>query len=192
MGGEVGPSNSLAFTMDAAAISNALGRAYNDYFALSDILNSDLEALLGQDLDSPAQRRNFLRASWALVEGDTESLRRITLSVIEASDATPNSRQQKLIDDERGLDSCTRIKECLKLSWVVFELDKPPNFGGPEWGEVLVCSARRDKITHPKTAEDLEIGEEEWRRCYAAIEWLVQQFVHFHERSKYKYVDGES
>jgi hypothetical protein len=185
-------TGSLAFTMDAAGISNALGGAYDDYFALSDILNSDLEALLGQDLDIPMQRRNFLRASWALIEGDTESLLRITKSVIEASEAVPTSKQEKLLENERNLDSCTRIKECLKLAWAVFDIEEPPDFCSTGWTDVLVSNARRDRITHPKTAADLAIPEEEWKHCYAAIEWLVHQFVRFHELSKHRYLDSES
>ena len=175
--------------MDAA---DALGKAYDDYFAVSDVLMTDLTALVDQPLQSGVERRNFLRGAWGLIEGDTESLRRIAASIAEASGKALTSKQQKLIADERSLDSLDRIKESLKLAYAVFALPNAPNFGGPEWGWVITASTRRDRVTHPKTVADLEISEQEWSDCFKAFTWLNGLFRDFHSAIHRTYASGES
>ena len=49
--------------------------AFDNYFALSDVLRSDLIALLDSELASQHWRRNYIRVSASLIEGYAHCLR---------------------------------------------------------------------------------------------------------------------
>ena len=108
--------------------------AFDNYFALSDILREDLLALLESESDSQHWRRNYVRVSAALIEGYAHCLRNMCAVSFDCVAPSIATKEAEVIRSERNFDANERIKLTLRVAYKLFELEPAPNFGGgPEW-----------------------------------------------------------
>ncbi len=161
--------------------------AFDNYFALSDILIKDLQALLESESDSQHWRRNYIRVSASLIEGYAHCLREMCAVSFLCISPEINRKEEKLLRSEQSLEANERIKRTLRVAYKLFELQPPPNFGGSEWPRAQRILAKRHQIMHPKTPADLDISDELWEELYNDITWLLGQFFSFISTSEKKY-----
>lgn len=129
--------------------------------------------------------RSFIRSCYSFMDSvatRTESLS--TLSMI-AKGKKPKSNQItnmtnsiiRQLPEERNEGNkdrrtfCRRIKESLKviseLTGYAFDLSTQ----NVEWEEFNISTKVRDRITHPKVAEDLLVSKEEWMAVIRSTYW---------------------
>jgi len=161
--------------------------AFNNYFALSDILIKDLQALRESESDSQHWRRNYIRVSASLIEGYAHCLREMCAVSFLCISPEINQKEEKLLRSEQSLEANERIKRTLRVAYKLFELQPAPNFGGSEWPRAQRILAKRHQIMHPKTPADLNISDELWEELYDDITWLLEQFFSFISTSEKKY-----
>ena len=153
--------------------------AFDNYFALSDVLREDLVALLDSESNSQPWRRNYIRVSAELIEGYAHCLRELCAVSFEcvAPDITP--KEADVIRSERNVDANERIKLTLRVAYKLFELQPASNFGGPEWPRAQRVLAKRHLLMHPKGPADLEIPDELCEELRQDVIWLLGQLFDF-------------
>lgn len=163
--------------------------AFRNYLSLSPILQGDLEALLATETNAPHWRRNFVRASAALIEGYAHCLRDMCAISFECSASKISKDEAEVLKSEGSFSANDRVKFTLRVAYKLFQLSPAPQFGGNEWPSAQRVLRKRNCIMHPKTPEDLEISDELWTELREGVLWLFRQFFDFFALLKEKY-DG--
>lgn len=160
-------------------VQEKMDAAFDNYFALSDILRSDLSDLLGSENDSQHWRRNFVRVSASLIEGYVHCLREMCAVSFECLTLSINQKETEVLRSERGFDANERFKLTLRVAYKLFELEPAPNFGGSEWVRSRRVLEKRHLLMHPKSPADLEIPDDLWVELREDVVWLVEQLFKF-------------
>ena len=153
--------------------------AFDNYFALSDLLRDDLVALLDSESSSQHWRRNYIRVSVSLVEGYAYCLREMCTVSFECVAPEIGKREAEVLRSERSFDANERIKLTLRVAYKLFELQPAPNFGGPEWPRAQRVLAKRHLLMHPKSPADLEVPDDMWNELREDVTWLIEQLFNF-------------
>lgn len=156
-----------------------LDAAFDNYFELSDVLRSDLVALLDAESDSQQWRRNFIRVAASLIEGYTHCLSDMCKVSFECEAPTISEKQAEAIRSERKFGAAERLKLTLSAAHTIFELAPAPSFRGKQWQSAKSVFAKRNLLMHPKTAVDLEISDASWSTLRDGVTWLVEQVFGF-------------
>lgn len=155
--------------------------AFENYFALSDVLREDLSALLDGESDSQHWRRNFIRVSASLIEGYAHCLREMCVVSFDCVDPSISQKEAEVLHSERNFDANERIKLTLRVAYKLFDLQPAPNFGGAEWPRAQRVIGKRHLLMHPKTPADLEVPEAVWNELRQDVIWLLEQLFNFIE-----------
>jgi hypothetical protein len=147
--------------------------AFDNYFELSTILQADMNALLDGENDTQHWRRNFVRASAALIEGYAHCLRDMCTVSFECEAPAIAKKEAEVLKSENGFDANDRVKFTLRAAYKLFELAPAPNFGGNEWRRAVL--SKRHLLMHPKTPPDLEIPDDLWKEIREDVTWLLEQ-----------------
>ena len=153
--------------------------AFDNYFALSDVLLEDLAALLDSESNSQHWRRNYIRVSASLIEGYAHCLREMCKVSLECVAPAIGQKEAEVLGSERNFDANERIKLTLRVAYKLFELQPAPNFGGPEWRRAQRVLEKRHLLMHPKCTGDLEIPDDLWTELYDDVAWLLEQLFNF-------------
>lgn len=161
--------------------------AFDNYFQLSNILQTDMYVLLDGENDSQHWRRNFLRASSSLIEGYAHCLREMCAVSFECIAPEINRNESEVLQSESGFDANERIKLTLRVAYKLFQLEPAPNFGGNEWFRAQRVLSKRHLLMHPKTPVDLEVPDDFWDEMRDDVAWLVEQLFNFFSLLQQKY-----
>jgi hypothetical protein len=161
--------------------------AFDNYFALSRVLQEDMTALLDSENQTQHWRRNFIRASASLIEGYAHCLRDMCMVSFECIAPEIGKREAEVLQSERGFDTNERIKFTLRVAYQLFQLEPAPNFGGNEWPRAQLVLSKRHLLMHPKTSGDLEVSDEIWNEMRDDIAWLMEQLFNFFSLLQEKY-----
>lgn len=153
--------------------------AFDNYFVMSDLLQADIEELLNHDEGTQSARRNFVRAAASLVEGYSSCFREMCQVGLETGPGTLSKKEVKVLKSERSFGSVERIKLSARAAFKLFGLPSPPDFGASGWRQAQTFLEKRDRLMHPKSAQDLEISDESWADIYDGTVWLLQQLFGF-------------
>jgi hypothetical protein len=167
--------------------SHELGQVYEDYFQLSDTLREDGERILSDQKTDQTWRRNLIRVTWPMIEAYASVLRRQCLVFTKFCELNLSTKHRKLLIDESNFHSSERIKESLKLAYRLHQLDRTMNFGNIDWQNVQDAIKVRDRITHPKNSQDLNIDDEEWARIHSGLAWMLKGFTDYFDQVNQKY-----
>jgi len=159
-----------------------LDAAFDMYFAMSKDLQGDITALIHDEEDSQSSRRNFIRAASALMEGYARCFREMCQVGIETGAGPPTSQEVKILRSERSFHSAERVKLTLQAAYKLFQLPALPEFRGEDWRNAQRLLEKRNKLMHPKSAEDLEVTDELWHDVYYGAIWLFKQLFGFIEQ----------
>lgn len=161
-----------------------LDAAFDKYFAMSNILQDDIEALLDAQDDSHNSRRNFIRAAAALIEGYAHCFREMCEVGVATGAGRLTPKEVQVIQAERSFDSTERIKLTLRAAYKSFQLPSGPDFGDEGWRHAQSLIDKRDRLMHPKSAEDLEVSDDLWANIHEGTKWLFKQCFGFMEQLK--------
>ncbi|HEY4369064.1 MAG TPA: hypothetical protein VGN07_17655 [Steroidobacteraceae bacterium] len=156
-----------------------LDSAFDKYFAMSKILQRDMEALLSNDDESESSRRNFIRAAASLIEGYAHCFREMCAVGLETGPGALTAKEENVLKDERGFGSIDRIKYTLRGTYRMFQLPSPPEFSDRGWVDAQALLKKRDALMHPKSVEDLSISEQQWLGLHSGAVWVLAQLFGF-------------
>jgi hypothetical protein len=176
--------------VDSRAATEQLTTAFDNYFAMSEILRDDLIAALNVEDESPAWRRNFLRATVVLVEGHTHCLREICLVGLACNPPEISDKETRALRSEKEFSAIDRFKYTLRATYKIFALQPTPDFGDIHWARATMALRKRDSLIHPKYPTDLEIPAELWSEIHAGITWLMKQLFNFTALLQEKYLSA--
>lgn len=135
--------------------------------------------------DDQTRRRNFIRASFAAIEGLVWLLRSHVLSVADSMgyldplDVLALRDIGYSVNDNGVLRSTsqympltTAIKYAIRRAQAIAP-DIAVDYGDAGWSKLLEAIKVRHRVTHPKTADDLIITSEELESSSRALAWLL-------------------
>jgi hypothetical protein len=166
-----------------------LGKTLNEMLAVSGVLRQDIESLgvvYRHDWSSQPLRRMFVRAYWSMIEGEVYCTKQFILHACELGDKSLSAKEHvflsesRVIVDEEGaaslkyehIDALSNLKRTLKVAASKFDLDWAPNFSTQGWEKLALSLKLRHRITHPKTAAELDIHKD-------AFAWFLEAFNEF-------------
>ncbi|HOM12551.1 MAG TPA: hypothetical protein PLB41_04465 [Rubrivivax sp.] len=164
---------------DWATLQHQMDDAFDNYFALSEVLREDLSALLDAEFDSQSSQRNFIRASAAMIEGYTHCIREMCLVGLQCDAPALTSKEIAALKPERGVDTNDRYKLTVRAAYKMFELSPLPDFGGEHWVRAKEVLNKRHLLMHPKLPSDLAIASPTWPAIKDDVAWLMQQLFAF-------------
>ena len=153
--------------------------AFDNYFALSKVLQDDLGVMLDIESDSQHWRRNYIRVSASLIEGYAHCLREMCAVSFECVAPEIGKKEAEVLRSERSFDANERIKVTLRVAYKLFELQPAPNFGGSEWPRAQRVLEKRHLLMHPKNPADLEVPDYLWNELRGDVTWLIEQLFNF-------------
>ena len=163
-------------TMDnESSLQKRMDAAFDNYFELSKVLQADMSSLLDGENDTQHWRRNFIRASAALIEGYAHCLRDMCAVSFECVAPEITNKEAEVLRSEHNFDANDRIKFTLRATYKLFELSPAPDFGGNEWPRAQRVLGKRHLLMHPKTTDDLEVSEDLWQEIREDVAWLFEQ-----------------
>jgi len=162
-----------------SASQKRMDEVFNNYFNLSNTLQSDINALLDGINDSHNWRRNFIRTSASLIEGYTHCLREMCAISFNLIAPKLTKKESKLLLSERSFDTNERLKHTLRAAYKLFELEPVPIFNNNEWSKARQFLDKRDLLMHPKTSIDLEISDDIWSEVHDGALWIIEQLFKF-------------
>ena len=139
--------------------------------------------------DSPFNRRTYVRAYFAFVEGwvwinkqlalvrhylsntpllseaEVALLRDEQYEVKSNGDAVIRTKFIRLVDNIRFMDKCLDK---------VGRPTKPLDFESPAWRALKESVEIRNRITHPRTPEDLDLSDEDMKTIQDAANWFAK------------------
>lgn len=156
----------------------------NNFIRLSTILLEDFVGLYEGDLETPLQRRNFVRASVALFEGVAHCYLDLCAVAVATARVHVSKAEDELIQDRRSGSASDRMKLALRLVHRIFETGHQPDFSGAGWAAAQQAIGKRHLLMHPKAPRDLSFSDDDWRQIEAGIVWMQDQQRHFVEYLK--------
>jgi hypothetical protein len=168
--------------------------AYKEFLVIQSSLGEDrnvcVKSLIA-DSESQFWRRSLIRADFAYLEAICFQLKRLCLTETiiknaeisidfstaelsllkeETYNIDDNGRAQSSKSKIRTADNLLfAIKMVAKLTSTDVDIDK----SSKEWSDFKAAIKIRDRITHPKTALDIEISDNEIRNLQTSIHWVM-------------------
>lgn len=154
--------------------------------AVWSILNRDVEAATayGQFENTKYAQRALVRAHFALIEGLSYALRQVTLASLHGTEfiteaETALLREERYSIDEKGHPKSAQqflkfpesllfsIRCYIKNHGATFD----PDIQHPGWSAMRRAVKVRDRVTHPKSAESLNLSDEDLQSFVDAAAW---------------------
>ena len=176
-----------------------LDELFGNYKLFSAALVSDVkEAHAALKItDTQFQRRVYFRSFFAAVEGMLFARRYIVSSIIQRDPNCLSCRKLSIGDrailDEVSFELCddgavrerTRnfqpflkmVRFTSRIYFTFFNTSHRTEYGGDGWRAFRNAAAVRDRITHPKSPEALDISDSELDDLYAASRWVNSQLM---------------
>jgi len=178
------------------AYARGLAVPLDDLLESSALLRDDIQRLLDAFADSwddQTFRRVFVRASWSYIEAVVFGLKQLVLTActLGSEDLSFKTRgflsEQRIEVNSRGeakvlvvhTETMKNIKMTLKLASTQFDVAWRPAFGNGSWDRLRQSLQIRHRLTHPKTATELQVQDEELDLHREAFMWFAQGFNEF-------------
>jgi hypothetical protein len=132
-------------TTSLSPAEQRLATAFNNFIDLGYVLMSDILDLTETEYESRSQswRRNYIRASIALVEGFGHCLREMCAVGSECATPSITARERQVLQAESDFDTSERIKLTLRVAYKLFELQPAPTFARREWTQAKWALQKR-------------------------------------------------
>jgi len=153
--------------------------------ALSTTLRTDVEEIAAA-MTFQSYRRHYLRAFFAWVEAENHVRRQVSLLLAATANFSIAEfaclQEETYVLDEQGrcqtrptfgrLLGSTRFSFAafLKATGGTYE----PNYGDKGWCAFRSAVDMRHRLTHPKTANELQVSDEEIAVLSTAVRWYVE------------------
>ena len=162
-------------------LQRQLDSAFDNYLQLTDLLRDDLNQMLDSEVNAQHWRRNFVRASVAMLEGHAYSLRQICVVALRCEAPSITGKERRAIQEERAFDTNDRFKLTLRAAYKLHSFKPLPRFDGGEWRQACKLMRKRHRLMHPRNPRDLGMADSTWKSYKRSIVWLTRQFFLFLE-----------
>jgi hypothetical protein len=137
---------------------------------LQPVLQADIRDLMDRlyrERTSQTLRRAFVRGAWGYIEGSTHGVGEFVRTLEDLANAPHPHRPAEKI---RTMD---RLK--FTLSWAADRLAPgwEPTFSDSGWKALREGLPVRDRLMHPKKADDLTVSDDEIDRLRDALMWFT-------------------
>ena len=152
------------------------------YAVLKDDFSRAKAAVLGDP--SAFHKRNFVRTTFALMDGFAFQLRQVTLATLENTDLVSDGDRAILREERYHLSSqgIPEVKENFQktLPMILFSLrvyaknhgsDFTPDTSLNGWNCLRQAVEIRDRVTHPKSMTDLDINDDVGHVFAEGVHW---------------------
>jgi hypothetical protein len=136
--------------------------------------------------DTQSNRRHLIRVLFAAIEGQVWTFREHVTSVAKSSDiltveeelafseaSYSVTSQGKIVEQTRFVPLLGMIRLTTRLAERI-NSNLKADFDDSGWDALRRAIEIRNRITHPKSAADLEISEQDLTRCQAGFNWLFK------------------
>jgi hypothetical protein len=141
---------------------------------------------LAKDDENQFWRRTFIRTLFATIEGINYQFKRLALCVADCSALKLDTATETLLKEEsyelknngqvKTSKAKLRTADNLLFSWnivgVVCEVTNKVDQSGDDWQNFIESIKIRDRITHPKHLEDLNISDSNSETIFRTYFWF--------------------
>jgi hypothetical protein len=152
------------------------------------LIGDSLSVLDGRALQS--MRRAYVRAAFARIEAFVFALKQLTIERANSNGIELSTRDREVLAEISSKHNTAgeiiiahmypKLSESLKTTFRVLchvlQLDYNLDHGGG-WSALLASVVVRNRITHPKVTDELQITEEEIKYVEASLKWLDIQWT---------------
>ena len=163
-----------------------LARELAPIFRLWAELQRDVEAaraaMVSSTSDTQFARRQFVRATFAKLEGLTSTLKQLSLRSPTAYSAAESAllREETFSLDDKGeprvaanhLKLAANIQFAFRMYARRLDLRFSLPTSGSEWSDLKLAMAVRNRLMHPRKPEDLTVSEAEVETASRASAWI--------------------
>ena len=159
-------------------------------------LRDDVEhALSASDAGSASDRRNLLRTIVSAIEGVSWVYRMHVLSIAKvvievspllelafAESSFAVSEQGKIEEQPRYISTMAMIRLTTRVAKSI-NVDIDVDFSGSGWRNLRSAIGMRNRVTHPKSIEDLTVTDDDTRKAKQGFFWFLNTVVHVMEQT---------
>lgn len=162
---------------------------HNDELSFVQLLLADVTAAdkRHQDHESQSAKRDLVRTSFAGIEGVVWIFREHIRELAVITGALKEAEALALSETTYGVDASGRvnaqqkflqmpatIRLCARIAERISGESKI-DFSANEWNELKNAIKIRNRITHPKKRQDLDLSERDLSTCISALHWFLEQ-----------------
>jgi hypothetical protein len=123
--------------------------------------------------DTSYARRVYVRTIFAAIEGLTFSMKQVTLADSSIKKLVFSIEEIRFLGDEKGSWK-ENLHETMLLYARALNPTYQPKFSDHGWGCLQKANKIRDRITHPKDINALEISDQEMATIDKGTEWYLK------------------
>jgi hypothetical protein len=130
---------------------------------------------IAQKQDTALNRRNFVRAAFAAIDGIIFYIKQDCLNRYKEAPYLYSPEELVQIFRKRSLDDSFHFAVIMvtKKSMPEFKLDRESQ----NWRNFVTAKDIRNRITHPKTIKELGISDQDLRVVKAAFDWVNETAI---------------
>ncbi len=145
--------------------------------------------------DSQAAKRNLVRSTVSAIEGVLWHARLVVLSYLEdLSEPTDIERMALretsyvvrengiIVEQPRHVPTTSMVRLIIALYERMLDIE-PIDFSGSDWKNFQDYVALRNRVTHPKDAQDIRLSQTDVEVAQAALFWILELSIRFPEKA---------
>ncbi|MCP5420143.1 MAG: hypothetical protein H6969_06570 [Gammaproteobacteria bacterium] len=153
------------------------------------IMADDVELVrdMGKSANTPFAQRTLLRTHFAFIEGMSFLLRQVALAnseIFTAPELATLREESYALNKKGDIEAKPNFQKPLPLILFTFRsyarihgAKFNPDTSVHGWECMAKYKAVRDRLTHPKSSDDLSLSDEELRYCMNAAEWFKKTML---------------
>jgi hypothetical protein len=124
--------------------------------------------------DTQTNRRNFVRAVFALVEGMSAVLGQIGLAFHSLGAVTLTQEEADILADRKRAKFSKRVRCAIDAYAAASRVPSRLDTNAAGWQALTTASLVRDRIVHPKTPADCVVSDTDLQTTRAGATWFVK------------------
>lgn len=126
------------------------------------------------ETNSQTNRRNFVRAVFALVEGMSAVMGQVGLAFHSLGAVTLTEKHVDILADRKRAKFAKRVRCAIDAYAASFHA--PPRLDTSEagWQALTTAVVVRDRIMHPKSPADCAVSDADLQTTHTGAQWFVQ------------------
>lgn len=146
---------------------------------------------------SQTHRRAYIRALFSMIDALTHCLKRDSLYLAEGEGLSLTDKERRVLKGEflkrdqsgqvKTVDAFLSISQGIRVTFSFYAymnyVDYTIDEESEGWESLIKAVKIRNRITHPKKHEDLEISDEELKRIDSAGNWFIHTMADVYRMS---------
>lgn len=134
-------------------------------------------------------KRSFVRKVFAFIEGSTFAIKNLLIQQSRFKKIVLSEEEMLLLKERTAslntdgdsietklhLKTIPNIKFMFKKANILMEINPPISLDSDGWQSTQRDKSVRDRLTHPKTEEDIRLSGTELEDCKKSFQWFLEQ-----------------